>query len=763
MIMALSKINLFTQLFKRFVFDKFLKRSLRRTTFCAAQVPFVHSAARKLALLEFGQKFLIYNSSIINILQRITLKKSILKKLTQLITLICFTCFQISIPYQLALANTVPVQVNNINNIPGLVPDGTTNTTTDLAPNGVPINNIAAPSASGVSLNNWYEYNVSKENQVVNNRKGGTVNTNLAGEIYGNPHFNVSGVNEAKIIVQQVTSNNPTNLFGYIEIAGGKSELVIANPNSINIKGAGFINVSRLTLVNGAVNMKDNGEINNFKISQQITPGIIITGVNTPNYINLGLDASKVEYTDIIARSVAVMGDIHAKNELNFKLGNELYDYNSKTIKSTNQDSSSTSNPNQKTLTPNPKPSFALDSSYLGGMYADKISLITSEDGAGVRIRGDLVSNAAEIDFKVKGDLAYSRIDAKTNLNLTSQGKITQIESERPESVESKSGGSASSQTEANNKISLVTAGGNINLRANNFDNHGKLITKNNLNLYLTNDLLNYGTIFAGQNLNLNIDGIVTNDGNHDAQIFALNGDINFKGNDQQKTKQIANLDGGKIISSLGSVNINAQTFNNLAKDNKDVIKNKESAYSRTEYRNLSYPWKNTALWGYDEVKSLLSSKSSYLQASQNINIEADNVTNKSSVINAGHNLNVKATNFSNNRTQFAVAVPTIYQTHWKDCSWDGCDEDRYNSWYWHDEILSSNTASIISAGNQFKIEATKNISIDQPFKDSTLTGKTITYGQADPASVFGSMASESPLTGIPNSNNGFIHQSPTE
>ena len=140
---------------------------------------------------------------IINIIQGITLKKSILKKLTQAITLICFTSFQISIPYQLALANTVNAQANNI---PGLIPDGSTNTTTDLAPNGVPINNIAAPTAAGVSLNNWYEYNVSKENQVVNNRKGGTVNTNLAGEIYGNPHFNAPGASEARIIVQQVTT-----------------------------------------------------------------------------------------------------------------------------------------------------------------------------------------------------------------------------------------------------------------------------------------------------------------------------------------------------------------------------------------------------------------------------------------------------------------------------------------------------------------------------------------------------------------------------
>ncbi len=181
----------------------------------------------------------------INIIKKFTIK------ITQAITLISFTSLQISIPYQLALANTVPAQVNNINNIPGLIPDGSTNTTTDLAPNGVPINNIAAPSSAGVSLNNWYEYSVSEKNQVVNNHKGATVNTKLAGEIYGNPHFNAPGVNEAKIIVQQVTSNNPTNLFGYIEIAGGKAELVIANPNLINVKGAGFINVSRLSLVNG--------------------------------------------------------------------------------------------------------------------------------------------------------------------------------------------------------------------------------------------------------------------------------------------------------------------------------------------------------------------------------------------------------------------------------------------------------------------------------------------------------------------------------
>lgn len=258
-----------------------------------------------------------------------------------------------------------PIYAANITDVPNLVPDGSTNTITDRAPNNTPIVNIAAPSAAGVSLNNFSDYNVTSENQILNNFKGATVNTTLAGQIYGNPNFNRSGVNEALTIVNQVTGNNRTNLSGMTEIAGRKANLIIANSNGINVAGASYINTSRLSLVTGSVNINNAGEVANFNIANGAGSNIVITGVNTPTYVNLGLDASRVDYVDIISRSVQVLGDIHVKDQLNFRLGNGTYDYNSGNISSNGSSAN--------------VPAFALDSSYLGGMYAGRISLIASE------------------------------------------------------------------------------------------------------------------------------------------------------------------------------------------------------------------------------------------------------------------------------------------------------------------------------------------------------------------------------------------------
>jgi filamentous hemagglutinin family protein len=384
------------------------------------------------------------------------------KKFTGFSVIISITFAQIFITYG--------ASAENITDVSYLVPDGSTKTTTDRALNNTPIVNIAPPSAAGVSLNNFSNYNVTNENQILNNYKGISTNTNLAGQIYGNPNFAPSAVSEARVIVNQVTSTNRTNINGYVEIAGGRAELIVANPNGISLSGTGFINTSRLGLVSGSVNMS-GGAISGFNLGTNAASNVIITGVNTPTYINLGLDASTVDYVDIITRSAQVLGDIHAKSELNFRLGNGTYDYSTKTLNSnTGIDFA---------------PTFALDSNYLGGMYAGKISLIASEAGIGVRTRGDLVSKASDINFNVMGDIDYERIESQTNINLTSNnGKITQgkyLSLERP------------AITFAKNNITLNGAAGielNDPSLANNFYAAGAIFLNSSFGLVKNNSTL---------------------------------------------------------------------------------------------------------------------------------------------------------------------------------------------------------------------------------------------------------------------------------
>ncbi len=44
---------------------------------------------------------------------------------------------------------------------------------------------------------------------------------------------------EAKVILNEVNATKPSQLKGYIEVAGGKADVIIANPSGIHCEGCG--------------------------------------------------------------------------------------------------------------------------------------------------------------------------------------------------------------------------------------------------------------------------------------------------------------------------------------------------------------------------------------------------------------------------------------------------------------------------------------------------------------------------------------------
>ena len=102
--------------------------------------------------------------------------------------------------------------------------------------NGLPQINIQTPSAGGVSVNEYRRFDVDNRGAVLNNSRR-NVPTQLAGWIQGNP---LLAGGEARIIVNQVNSSNPSLLNGYIEIAGRRAEVVMANPAGIQVNGANY-------------------------------------------------------------------------------------------------------------------------------------------------------------------------------------------------------------------------------------------------------------------------------------------------------------------------------------------------------------------------------------------------------------------------------------------------------------------------------------------------------------------------------------------
>lgn len=166
------------------------------------------------------------------------------------------------------------------------------------APNGTPVVNIQTPSAAGVSRNTYRQFDVQSNGAILNNSRTNT-QTQLGGWVQGNPWL---ATGSARVILNEVNSSNPSQLKGFIEVAGQRAEIIIANPAGINVDGAGFINASRATLTTGTP-ILNGGSLEGYRVQRGV---ISINGA--------GLDATLTDHTGILARAIEVNAGIWAKD-----------------------------------------------------------------------------------------------------------------------------------------------------------------------------------------------------------------------------------------------------------------------------------------------------------------------------------------------------------------------------------------------------------------------------------------------------------------
>ncbi len=304
------------------------------------------------------------------------------------------------------------------------------------APNGVPLVNIQAPSAAGVSRNTYSQFDVNANGVILNNSRT-NVQTQLGGFVEGNPYL---ATGSARIILNEVNSSNPSLLNGYIEVAGSRAQVVIANPAGISCNGCGFINANRATLTTGTP-MMSGGDL----IGYRVTGGAI-------NFLGTGLDASQTDYTDVIARAVNVNAGLWANN-LNVITGSNQVNVN------TIGDASS--------ITPitgtGVVPTLAIDVAALGGMYAGKIHLIGTEAGVGVSNAGVVGASVGEVTIDVNGQLTNSnRISSATQVSMNADS-IT-------------------------NTGGRVTAEQQLNMTAASLSGDGVLLSGGDIDIQLTTD-----------------------------------------------------------------------------------------------------------------------------------------------------------------------------------------------------------------------------------------------------------------------------------
>ncbi|WP_414880761.1 hemagglutinin repeat-containing protein [Pseudomonas brassicacearum] len=362
------------------------------------------------------------------------------------------------------------------------------------AGNGVPVVNIAKPNGSGLSHNQFKDYNVGSNGVILNNATNTAQATQLGGIILGNP--NLQGT-AAKVILNEVNGGNPSQLRGYTEVAGQSAHVIVANPYGITCNGCGFINTPKATLTTGKP-IIENGQVGRYQVDQG---SVAIEGA--------GLNANNVDRFEIITRSAKINAEIQAKN-LTIVAGRN--DVNANTLNATARADDGSA-----------KPELAIDSSALGGMYAGAIKLVGTEAGVGVKLDGKMVASGGDIQLDANGHLSLAqtaaagavdikaksletrgqvyagrRLDVKTQGDLTSQSNLV-----ARDNVHLDSGGTLS-----NNGI--IEAGvnadnsrndtGDVTLTAKQLNNAGKtVIASRDLNVTTTAALNNQGGTLSGQ------------------------------------------------------------------------------------------------------------------------------------------------------------------------------------------------------------------------------------------------------------------------
>ncbi|ELY4002913.1 hemagglutinin repeat-containing protein [Cronobacter dublinensis] len=268
----------------------------------------------------------------------------------------------------------------------------------DKAANGVPVVNIARPNAAGISHNQFKDYNVGKEGVILNNATGQMNQTQLGGIIQNNP--NLRAGQEARGIINEVTGGSRSQLNGYTEVAGKAANVMVANPYGITCNGCGFINTPNVTLTTGKPTFDAAGNLTTLDVTR-----------GTITVEGKGLDASQSDALSIISRATEVNAAIHAR-DLNVTVGaNRVGASGSRTA----------------IAGEGPAPVVAVDTGALGGMYANRIRLVSGDKGVGVNLgnlnarQGDITLDASG-RLAVKNSLASGTLTAKGD-NVTLSGE----------------------------------------------------------------------------------------------------------------------------------------------------------------------------------------------------------------------------------------------------------------------------------------------------------------------------------------------------
>lgn len=306
--------------------------------------------------------------------------------------------------------------------------------TVGQAGNGITLVNVAGPSAGGVSRNDYTNFNVP-QNGVILNNSNQMANTKLGGYVPGNPNMMRGSAN---VIVNEVTSHNPTEMKGFIEVAGRKASVVVANPNGITVDGGGFINTDRAVLTTGKTEYDSKGNLNSYRVEQ----GRISINGN-------GLNAKDANSLQILTEATNVNAGVWA-NTIETRTGKNTIDANTLDTQKIGDSSN-----------------IGLDVSAIGGMYANSITMKGTNTGLGVNVKG-VVSSTQASSITSDGKIIVDG-GVTSNGNTTLAGQSIAIHNSGV--VQGDISTTVNSQETLNNS-GLINSGKTMDIKAKSVDNN---------------------------------------------------------------------------------------------------------------------------------------------------------------------------------------------------------------------------------------------------------------------------------------------------
>ncbi|MGE8322073.1 MAG: hemagglutinin repeat-containing protein [Pseudomonas sp.] len=253
---------------------------------------------------------------------------------------------------------------------------------------GVPVIDIVAPNRHGLSHNQFLDYNVGHPGVVLNNATQAG-HSELAGGLAANPQFQGQA---AATILNEVVSRNASLIEGPQEIFGRPADYILANPNGITLNGGSFINTTQAGFVVGTPQFED----------QQLKYLDTLNASGTLQVLKGG-QSNANGALELIAPQVDSKGLLMAGKALAITVGRNRID--------------STSGDIVEHLPGTPS---SIDASLFGAMRAGRIRVVSTAEGAGVRVAAPQVLGIEGVEIRSAGALRVSgKADQPAELHST--------------------------------------------------------------------------------------------------------------------------------------------------------------------------------------------------------------------------------------------------------------------------------------------------------------------------------------------------------